>query len=482
MTQLPKHRAPRRAGRRRRPLRRGRRLPAADDVPRQDVRDPRGPRRASAARGTCSATRASAPTPTCTRSATRSARGPARSPSPTAPSICSTSRHRGRVRHRPEDPLRAPGRRRRRGRADDARWTVDADRRRRRRAGPATRAASCTCAPATTATPAATSPSSPASTHFAGPGRPPAAVARRTSTTPASAVVIIGSGATAVTLVPAMAETAGARHHAAALAHLHHVAAGARPARRQRSAGVLPARPPTGSSAGRTSLLAPGLLPVLPAPPEGRPAGPRRLAAKAARRRTTSTRTSTPRYDPWDQRLCVVPDGDLFPRSGPAGPTSSPTRSSASRHRHRAALGPPPRGRHHRDGHRAQPRGLRRHAAHGGRRAGRSRRDATPTRASCSATCPTSPCASGYTNASWTLRADISSQEVCNVLNHLDDHGYRYAAPTVARGHRAPADPRPVLGLRAAEPRPDAPAGDQGARGWSARTTCSTCCRRSWAR
>ena len=36
------------------------------------------PRRASAARGTCSATPASAPTPTCTRSATRSGRGPAR--------------------------------------------------------------------------------------------------------------------------------------------------------------------------------------------------------------------------------------------------------------------------------------------------------------------------------------------------------------------------------------------------------------------
>ena len=25
-----------------------------------------------------------------------------------------------------------------------------------------------------------------------------------------------------------------------------------------------------------------------------------------------STTHFTPRYDPWDQRLCVVPDGDLF--------------------------------------------------------------------------------------------------------------------------------------------------------------------------
>ena len=38
-------------------------------------------------------------------------------------------------------------------------------------------------------------------------------------------VVVIGSGATAVTLVPAMAETGGARHHAAALADLRRGAA-----------------------------------------------------------------------------------------------------------------------------------------------------------------------------------------------------------------------------------------------------------------
>ena len=34
--------------------------------------------------------------------------------------------------------------------------------------------------------------------------------------------------------------------------------------------------------------------------------------APAAARATTSTPTSRRSYDPWDQRLCVVPDGDLF--------------------------------------------------------------------------------------------------------------------------------------------------------------------------
>jgi monooxygenase len=35
----------------------------------------------------------------------------------------------------------------------------------------------------------------------------------------------------------------------------------------------------------------------------------------------------------------------------------------------------------------------------------------------------------GYTNASWTLKADLTSEYVCRVLNHMDRHGYRVAVP-----------------------------------------------------
>ncbi|WP_081744524.1 flavin-containing monooxygenase [Arthrobacter sp. H14] len=35
----------------------------------------------------------------------------------------------------------------------------------------------------------------------------------------------------------------------------------------------------------------------------------------------------------------------------------------------------------------------------------------------------------GYTNASWTLRADLSSRYVCRLLKHMDKHGYRSAVP-----------------------------------------------------
>ena len=39
------------------------------------------------------------------------------------------------------------------------------------------------------------------------------------------------------------------------------------------------------------------------------PQAGRRASCRPA---TTSTPTSSPRYNPWDQRLCLVPDGDLF--------------------------------------------------------------------------------------------------------------------------------------------------------------------------
>jgi hypothetical protein len=48
----------------------------------------------------------------------------------------------------------------------------------------------------------------------------------------------------------------------------------------------------------------------------------------------------------------------------------------------------------------------------------------------------------GYTNASWTLRADLSSRYVCKLLNHMDRLGYAVATP------RAPGGTgRPLLDL-----------------------------------
>jgi len=35
----------------------------------------------------------------------------------------------------------------------------------------------------------------------------------------------------------------------------------------------------------------------------------------------------------------------------------------------------------------------------------------------------------GYTNASWTLKADLTSEYVCRLLNHMDAHGYSRCVP-----------------------------------------------------
>jgi hypothetical protein len=50
----------------------------------------------------------------------------------------------------------------------------------------------------------------------------------------------------------------------------------------------------------------------------------------------------------------------------------------------------------------------------------------------------------GYTNASWTLRADLTSQSVCRVLNHMDRDGHQQV---VARLGDKSVPSRPLLDL-----------------------------------
>ena len=75
-------------------------------------------------------------------------------------------------------------------------------------------------------------------------------------------VVVIGSGATAVTLVPEMAKTAGARHHAAALADLCGVAPRTGPLRQQAAYANSPPRLAYHIIRWRNVLLGMYLLPL----------------------------------------------------------------------------------------------------------------------------------------------------------------------------------------------------------------------------
>ena len=79
----------------------------------------------------------------------------------------------------------------------------------------------------------------------------------------------------------------------------------------------------------------------------------------------------------------------------------------------------------------------------------------------------------GYTNASWTLKCDLTCDYVCRMLNHMRD------GRACARPRRCNTDPdvggpgaaRPVVGLRAAGGRPLPQAGDAGSRGRCTRAT-----------
>jgi hypothetical protein len=50
----------------------------------------------------------------------------------------------------------------------------------------------------------------------------------------------------------------------------------------------------------------------------------------------------------------------------------------------------------------------------------------------------------GYTNASWTLKCDLTCEYVCRLLNHMRDGGYAYCVPE--EGDPPPAS-APLLNL-----------------------------------
>lgn len=134
----------------------------------------------------------------------------------------------------------------------------------------------------------------------------------------------------------------------------------------------------------------------------------------------------TPRYDPWDQRVCLAPDGDFFQtiRSGRASVvtgeidcfTENGIRTSSGTELE-ADLIVTATGLELRflgglqvqvDGHAVD---LPESFAYKGMM--------------CSDV-PNMALSLGYTNASWTLKSDLTAEYVCRLLNHMDSHGYAY--------------------------------------------------------
>ena len=255
-------------------------------------------------------------------------------------------------------------------------------------------------------------------------------------------VVVIGSGATAVTLVPALAEKAEhvtmlqrSPSYVMSLPERDPIAA--------RIRGALPDVLSHRVVRTKNVLMNLGFYQLCQRAPSVAKGILRKLTVRGLRGSVPVDPHFSPRYDPWDQRLCVVPDSDLFRtlRTGAAEivtdridvVTEKGVRLESGRELEADILVPAT--------------GLRLVPAGGiefvvdGEKVDLSTRfiyrgmmlEGVPNAAMCV----------GYTNASWTLRADLASLYVCRLLRHMRRNGYRSAIPRYSGDGRT----RPLLGL-----------------------------------
>jgi cation diffusion facilitator CzcD-associated flavoprotein CzcO len=137
----------------------------------------------------------------------------------------------------------------------------------------------------------------------------------------------------------------------------------------------------------------------------------------------------TPPYDPWDQRLCVVPDGDLF-RALSAGTASVVTDRiatfTANGIRLESGAEIPADLVVTATGLKVRPLGGMTLLVDGEKVDLASRYSYKGMMFS---GVPNLAMVFGYTNASWTLRADLINRYTCRLLRHLDTHGYVSATP-----------------------------------------------------
>jgi len=252
-------------------------------------------------------------------------------------------------------------------------------------------------------------------------------------------VVVIGSGATAMTLVPALAKTAAhvillQRSPSYVLAVPGHDALVAALGR------VVSARVAASVARWRNILLGMSIFQLC----RRLPSLARRLILHGIRRelgRDYDLATHfSPRYPPWDQRLCIVPDGDLFAvlRSGQASVVTGEIQaftetglSLVSGQELPADVVVTATGIELQlmsnleimvDGN---PVDASRSLSH---------------RGVMFSGIPNLAISFGYTNASWTLRSELTASYVCRLLNYMARQGYQQCRPQLAQegGARQP--------------------------------------------
>jgi monooxygenase len=241
-------------------------------------------------------------------------------------------------------------------------------------------------------------------------------------------VIIIGSGATAVTLVPAMAATAG--HVTMVQRSPSYVTAvPARDPIADALRRILPDRASYPLVRWKNVLLTSGLYQLSRRRPELMKSILRKGAMKQLPAGFDVDTHFAPAYNPWDQRLCLVPDGDLF-RSVRAGQASIVT---GQIERFTATGIQLASGEQLPADIIVTATGLNLLAIGGLSLAVDGRDIQLPEtlayKGMMLSGVPNFALTVGYTNASWTLKADLVAQYVCRLLRYLERTGYQTVTP-----------------------------------------------------
>ena len=241
-------------------------------------------------------------------------------------------------------------------------------------------------------------------------------------------VVVIGSGATAVTLVPAMAATAG---HVTMLQRSpsYILTLPAEDPIASRLSAVLGARRAYPLTRWKNVLIAATIYRLSRRRPQLVRGWIRSLSIRQLPPGYDVDTHFNPAYNPWDQRLCLVPDGDLF-RAIRAGRASVVT-GRIDRFT--------PGGLRLESGEEVAAdlvvtaTGLRLLAFGGAQLIVDGREVSLPGtmayKGMMLSGVPNFAFTIGYTNASWTLKADLVSEFTCRLLGYLDSRGYDTCVP-----------------------------------------------------
>ena len=258
-------------------------------------------------------------------------------------------------------------------------------------------------------------------------------------------IVVIGSGATAVTLIPALAETAAhvtmlqrSPTYIVSLPSIDPIAKVIRKLLPQHAAHRL--------IRWKNVLLNMGVYLLCRRRPKLAKQMLRDLLARELPPGFDIDKHFTPHYEPWDQRLCLVPDADLF-LAMRAGRVSIVTDHIANFTREGILL---------ESGQELQAdiivtaTGLKLLAL-GGIRLSVDGVGIDPGRAMSYkglmlSDVPNCAVCVGYSNASWTLRADLSSMYICRLINFMDQRGFKRCTP---RHDGSPVETQPLLELKA---------------------------------